>query len=131
EVDACLQLRAAGYRVLFDPAIVVEHRQVERQSAYAPGRGGDLSIKVANASYNGAYVLSKHTPAPLRWVRWLYVLGVGTTQAPGPLLLPLSILRHGGPAWELAVARMAWRAKQAGWRDGRLRRAIRRGSWSR
>jgi GT2 family glycosyltransferase len=125
EADACLQARARGYRVRFDPAIVVEH-EVGAYSAlaYSPDRSGDLTTKVANAAYNLAFVLSKHTPAPLRWVRWLYLLGVGTTSVPGPLLLPLSIRRYGQPARELAVARMAWVHKQAGWREGRRRRSV-------
>jgi len=74
EADACLQVKARGHRVLFDPSIVVEHRQVARQSAYAPGRSGDLDVKVGNAAYNYAYVISKHAPAPGRWACLLYLL---------------------------------------------------------
>jgi GT2 family glycosyltransferase len=118
EADACLQVRDAGYRVLFDWANVVEHRLTARDSAYAPGRGGDLGVKVGNAAYNWAFVLGKHTPTPLRPARWLYLMGVGTSQAPGPLLLPLTILRNGRPGRELAVARLARASKRAGWRDG-------------
>jgi GT2 family glycosyltransferase len=119
EADACLQVRRLGYRVVFDSSIVVDHYQTVRESAYEPGRSGDLDVKVGNASYNLAFVLSKHTPGPLRWARLLYLLGVGTTQAPGPLIVPLTIRRHGRPGLELAVARLAWRQKRAGWRDGR------------
>lgn len=119
EADACLQVRHRGYRIVFDSAIVVDHYQTIRESAYAPGRGGDLDVKVGNASYNLAFVLSKHTRGPLRWARLAYLLGVGTTQAPGPLIVPLTIRRHGRPGLELAVARLAWRRKRAGWRDGR------------
>jgi GT2 family glycosyltransferase len=123
EADACLQVRARGYRVRFDPAIVVEHRPAV-STAYTEDRSGDLATTVANASYNLGFVLSKHTPAPLQWVRWLYLLGVGTTWLPGPLLLPWSIRRYGRPAREWAVARMAWVHKQAGWRAGRRRRGV-------
>lgn len=122
EADACLQARARGYRVLFDPGIVVEHRLTPKQSAYEAGRGGDLQVKVVNASYNRAFVLSKHTRGPQRWARWLFLSGLGTTQAPGPLLLPRTALRYGRPARELAVMRMAWSGTQAGWRDGRRAR---------
>jgi GT2 family glycosyltransferase len=123
ETDVCLQVRARGYRVRFDPGIVVEHGAgIYSAAAYVPDRQGDLQTRVANSAYNIAFVLSKHTPAPLRWIRWLYLLGVGTTWIPGPLLLPLSIRRYGQPARELAVARMAWASKQAGWADGRRRR---------
>jgi len=122
EADACLQVKARGYRVVFDPAIVVEHRVPYADSVYTPGRGGDMTVKVANAAHNQAFVLSKHTPAPLRWLRALYLFGVGTSSAPGPVLLPLTIRRHGRPGRELAVLRMAWRAQREGWRGGRARR---------
>jgi GT2 family glycosyltransferase len=124
EADACLQVRARGYRVRFDPGIVIDHcAGLLTAAAYVPDRQSDLETRVANAAYNIAFVLSKHTPAPLRWIRWLYLLGVGTTWVPGPLLLPLSIRRYGHPARELGVVRMTWASKQAGWRDGRRRRA--------
>lgn len=121
EADACLQVRARGYRVRFDPGIVVDHHLTPRQSVYEPGRGGDLGLKVGNAAYNLAFVLSKHTPAPLRWARWLFLFGVGSPDLPGPLALPLSIRRHGQPTRELSIARMAWAHKREGWRDGRRR----------
>jgi GT2 family glycosyltransferase len=126
EADACLQVRARGYRVRFDPGIVVEHGAgVLSAGAYIPDRQSDLETRVANASYNLGFVLGKHTPAFLRWPRWLYLMGVGTTWVPGPLLLPRSIRRYGQPARELAVARMAWANKWAGWNDGRRRAAQR------
>ena len=125
EADACLQVRARGYRVRFDPAIVVDHGGGEASaSAYAPDRAGDLAVRVANAAYNLGFVLGKHSPPGLRPVRWGYLMGVGTTWMPGPLLLPLSIVRYGHPGRELAVARMVWANKQAGWRDGRRARCI-------
>jgi GT2 family glycosyltransferase len=123
EADACLQARGRGYRVLFDPGIVVEHRLTRYESAYAGGREGDLPVKVANAAYNKAFVLSKHSRGPRRWAQRLFLSAIGTTQAPGPLLLPLTIRRFGNPRRELAVAGMAWSATQAGWRDGRRARS--------
>jgi GT2 family glycosyltransferase len=129
EADACLQVKARGYRVRFDPAIVVEHGAgVYSAQAYTPDRDADQATRIANAAYNLGFVLGKHTPGPLRWVRWLYLLGVGTTWLPGPLLLPLAIVRHGRPMRELAVARWAWAQKQAGWREGRRRATDRHAS---
>jgi GT2 family glycosyltransferase len=123
EADACLQVRSRGFRVVFDPAIVIEHRMGYATSVYTPGREGDLTAKVANAAYNTAFVLAKHTSGPLqRAVRWLYLVGVGTQTSPGPLLLPLTIRRNGRPGRELTVARMVLASKREGWRDGRRRR---------
>ena len=122
EADACLQVRARGFRVLFDPGIVVDHYLTPRTSVYEGGRGGDLELKVGNAAYNTAFILSKHTRGLRRWARWSFLMVVGTTQAPGPLLLPRAVLRHGGPAREWAVARLALRRRLEGWRDGRRAR---------
>lgn len=119
EADACFQVSGRGYRVLFDPGIVVEHRLTPRQSVYDPGRGGDLQIKLGNGAYNRTFVLSKHTRGPLRLVRRLYASLMGTTEAPGPLLLPRSIRRYGDARRELEVMRMVWAETRAGWRDGR------------
>lgn len=117
EADACLQVKANGYRVVFDWGNVVDHRLTARDSAYAPGRGGDLEVKVGNSAFNLAFVLSKHTPSGwTRLARWLYLFAVGTSQGPGPLLVPLMIARHGRPALELEIARLAWRRKRDGWR---------------
>src|SRR4051794_2220040 len=53
EADACLQVRARGYRVRFDPSIVVEHGAGDFSAqAYTPDRGADLTTRVANAAYN-------------------------------------------------------------------------------
>ena len=122
EAEACLQVRAQGFRVLFDPGIVVAHHLTPRASVYEGGRGGDLELKVGNASYNTAFILSKHTRGPRRWARWAFLTMVGTTQAPGPLLLPRAVLRHGGLTREIAVARLALRRRLDGWRDGRRAR---------
>jgi cellulose synthase/poly-beta-1,6-N-acetylglucosamine synthase-like glycosyltransferase len=122
EADVCLQVRARGYRVLFDPGIVVDHYLTPRVSVYEGGRGGDVEQKVGNAAYNAAFILSKHTRGPQRWARWAFQMAVGTTQAPGPLLLPLTIARHGQPLRELAIARLALARRLAGWRAGRRTR---------
>lgn len=123
EADACLQVKARGYRVLFDFGNVVEHRMKPRATVYSPGRDGDLEIKVGNSAYNVAFVLSKHTAGRLqRGVRWLYLLLVGTTSAPGLLLWPLTVARHGNPLRELRLVRMSWASRGSGWRGGRRRR---------
>lgn len=127
EADAAMQVRARGFRVLFDFGIVVEHHLRVRDSAYLGGRSGDLSVKVGNAAYNWAFVLGKHTRNPLvRGLRRLYLAAVGSTTAPGPLLLPLTIARNGHLLTELNVLRLSRAGKAAGWRAGR---AARKAPW--
>lgn len=124
EMDACLQSGARGYRVLLDFANVVDHHPTN--TAYVGSRDGDLGVTVDNASYNSAFILSKHSPAALRPWRLIYLLGVGTTVVPGLLALPRSVRRFGRPGRELGIMLRAWRHGLAGWRAGaRARREAR------
>ena len=123
EMDACLQVKARGYRVVFDFANVVEHRP--NNTAYDGKREGDLAIKVDNAAYNAAFVLAKHTPPGLRPWRLLYLLGVGSTATPGLVAYPMAVRRFGGPLRELGVLGRAMKNHLAGWRAGSARRAAR------
>lgn len=116
EMDACLQVKARGYRVVFDFDLVVEHRP--SNTAYVAGRHGDLTIKLDNAAYNNAFVLAKHTPPGLRAVRLAYLLGVGSTATPGLAAYPMAVRRFGGPGRELSILGRAMRNHLAGWRAG-------------
>ncbi len=117
ELDACLQVRRRGYRVLFDFGIVVQHRPTN--PAYAGGRDGDLQVKIYNAAYNRALVLAKHSPLPLRAARLAYLLGVGSVGTPGALAFPLAVARFGRPLREVRILWQTWRHHVAGWATGR------------
>ena len=122
ELEVCLQVRARGLRVLFDFGNVVRHHPTN--PTYAPGRNGDLNIKVVNPAYNLAFILAKHTQHPfdlLRRICWTF--GVGTSSEPGVLALPWSIRRHGHPWTEMRLAARIARARWEGWRAGRAARA--------
>ncbi len=116
EMDACLQVKANGYRVVFDFANVLEHRP--NNTAYDGKREGDLTIKVDNAAYNSAFVLAKHSPARLRPWRLLYLLAVGSVGTPGLAAYPRAARRYKSPWRELGVLGRAMRSHLAGWRDG-------------
>lgn len=127
EMDACLQVKARGYRVVFDFGLVIEHRP--NNMSYAPDRGGDLKVKVDNAAYNAGFVLAKHTPTALRPWRLAYLLAVGTTITPGLAAYPIAVRRYGRPGRELTILGRAMRNHLAGWRAGsaaRRRDRIRR-----
>lgn len=127
EGDACLQVKARGYRVLFDFANVVEHHPTN--ATYAHGREGDLRLKVYHGAYNQAFVLAKHTPAPLRPVRLLYLLGVGAVNMPGLLSFFVALRRHGHPRRELGILGRTWGYNLAGWRAGARARAAGRAAF--
>lgn len=116
ELEACLQISSKGLEIWFDPGLVVEHRVGYTTGAYAPGREGDWAIRFQNSSYNMAYVLSKHTTEPIhRLCRLLFLIAVGSTSLPGPLLLPITITRHGHPLREMRLAATCVRWKIKGW----------------
>jgi GT2 family glycosyltransferase len=120
ELDACLQVRDRGYRVVFDFANVLEHRP--NNTAYDGKREGDLAIKLDNAAYNYAFVLAKHSPPRLRPWRLLYLLAVGNVAAPGLVAYPVAVRRYKKPLRELSVLGRAMRHHLAGWRAGSIRR---------
>jgi GT2 family glycosyltransferase len=122
ELDACLQVRERGYQILFDHANVVAHHPTN--PAYAPGREGDLTVRVYNAAYNHAFVLARHSSLWLRPVRLAFLLLVGSTGTPGLLGCLAGIRRYGQPCRELRILLRTLRSSLAGWLAGaRARRA--------
>lgn len=120
ELDACLQIKARGYRIVFDFSNVVEHHPTTN-TAYVPDREGDLRIKVYNPSFNHAFILSKHSAGITRWVRLCYMLAVGSVQNPGVAACMISMGRYGRPFREIGILVKTLRMFIAGWRDGRRR----------
>jgi glycosyltransferase involved in cell wall biosynthesis len=120
EADFSLQVKSNNYRILFDFANHVDHWP--SGSVYVAGRQGDLNLKVINAAFNDAFVLSKHTSVWLRWIRLSYLILLGTPSVPGLLCIPLAMLRFGNPSAELRLGAATIRARWGGWRAGARRR---------
>jgi GT2 family glycosyltransferase len=125
ELDVCLQVRAAGYRVRFDFGNPVSH--FPTNPSFTAGREGDLAVKVFNAAHNQALILAKHSDWRLAPWRLLYLLLVGSVTTPGLLGAARALVRFGRPARELSILAGAWRAHALGWRAGRRCRASCRG----
>jgi glycosyltransferase involved in cell wall biosynthesis len=116
EMDACLQVKARGYRVLFDFANVVNHYPTN--TAYVGGRDGNLEVKVFNASYNQSFILAKHSPAHLQVWRLLYLFLVGSMSTPGLIASLWAMRRYQNSYQELKILWIAWKQKASGWRAG-------------
>ncbi len=116
EMEACLQVKARGYRVLFDFANMVEHHPTN--PVYAPGRNGDLSLKVFHPAYNHAFILAKHSPRSLRVWRLLYLLLVGSVASPGGAAFVVAVNRFGSPRREAQILIRTLYHHVAGWRAG-------------
>ncbi len=121
ELEACLQVRARGCRVLFDFANVVE--DYPTSATFVAGREGDLAVKVFNSAYNHAFVLGKHVTGWKRVVCLAYLLGVGSVGAPGLVGFLVGVRRYGNPRRELSILRRTWQARLEGWRAGGRERA--------
>ena len=110
EADACLQARANGFRVLFDPSIVVSHYCCNTTGAYVKDLGGDLALKVDNAVFNSAFVLSKHTKSPLmRLTRGLGFRLLGSSRLPGPILAVVGAFLGSGVKEQFQLAKRVWK----------------------
>ncbi len=116
EVDACLQISTAGYRIVFDYGIVINHYPLNQ--AYTEGRDGDLQIKILNAAYNRSFVLAKWSPWYLRLPRLAYAFAVGTVGQPGLLGSLVAWQRFGNISLELKLLLETWRSHMAGWANG-------------
>jgi glycosyltransferase involved in cell wall biosynthesis len=123
ELEVCLQVKASGYRVLIDFGNIVEHHPTNL--VYAPGRTGDLAVKVYNAAYNHGFVLAKHSGWFLRPCRFFYLLLVGSVGSPGLAASVAAIRRYGHPLRELMILWRTWQHILAGWHAGATTRSSR------
>jgi GT2 family glycosyltransferase len=122
ELDACLQVRAKGYRVMFDFSNVVDHYPTN--TAYVGGRNGNLEVKIFNGSYNNALILAKHSSTNILLIRFLYMFLIGSDKALGLLASIRAVFNYHKPLQELGVLQKAIASKLEGWRDGLALREI-------
>ncbi len=91
ELGMCLWARARGWRILYDPALVVDHYPAPRSDDY--GRGGGSDSAVCDAAYNlVASLVSQRRD--LLWRRVVYGLLVGDRSAPGVVRAAAAIPRR-------------------------------------
>lgn len=83
EVDVCMQLRARGYRLLFDPAAPVDHFPATRHVGAA--RGEVTPERVYHDSFNNTYVLGKNLTGVRRVAFLAFTFAIGSGNQPGVL----------------------------------------------
>jgi len=106
EVDVAFGARAAGGRIVYDPAAAVDHYPAPRW--YGHERDSEALAAVTDLAHDHAYVMLKHLPGWRRAGFWLFALMVGQHHRYGLLRLLAMLPREGG----LAVRR--WRAALRG-----------------
>ncbi len=111
ELALCLPMRRAGWRLVYDPAIAVEHHVAARDGDDQVHRGRFAAGPFGDAVHNEARALS-HFLGPVRWLMFAVWAGLlGTTAAPG--LLAALRLRAQGHAWAWDAWRVARAARAA------------------
>ncbi len=79
ELGLCLTLSRMGYRIVYDPAIAVDHRpqpRVEEKREY-----GEREVR--NAAHNETLALLEHLPRRRQAIHLAWVIAVGTRGSPG------------------------------------------------
>lgn len=108
EVDIGLQVKAMGFKVMFDPLLAIRHYSAPRQTVgMRPAADPDAVLWY---SYNHARVALRRLPGLHRALAFSYLVTVGERRAPGlvPLLLS-SVARRIG--FETDAAPAAWRGR--------------------
>lgn len=118
DVDVCLTVRRAGYRVLYTPWAVVDHHTTSYRDPVLGSRVAGEDVQTSAA--NNAYVARKH----LRGLRLIamhaYGYLVGTSSIPGPARALAEFARS--PARARAMAGRiphVWRGRREGARMAR------------
>jgi 2-polyprenyl-3-methyl-5-hydroxy-6-metoxy-1,4-benzoquinol methylase len=92
DMDVCLSIRKKGYKIIYDPEIVVYHYRDVSPSPYI-GRQ-EWYTKILEANINNTYVLLKHL-SPRNWLVFLlFTFLVGDTQNTGILRNLIRVVRN-------------------------------------
>ncbi len=101
ELGLCLRLRRMGHRVVYDPAIAVDHRP--RPRAAEAREFGPRQVR--DATHNETLALLEHLSPPGRVAHILWSTAIGTGNAPGLAQALRSLVRCGDPEAVPAVGK--------------------------
>jgi glycosyltransferase involved in cell wall biosynthesis len=120
ELGVTLALRRSGWRVIYDPAVAVDHDQAPRVDE---GQRSDFSpAAVHDAVHNETLALLDHLPAGRRELFFLWALAVGTRAAPGLV----QWVRFIAKGWPCPTQRLlaSWQGRWHAWRRWRAHRRL-------
>jgi GT2 family glycosyltransferase len=117
EAALCLPIRRAGWRLVYDPAIAVEHHVEPRSDGDQLHRGVFAPAPLADATHNETLVLLENRGRGARAAFLAWALLVGTHHEPGLAQLPRLVLR--GDRHAVARWRAALEGRMRGWRRWR------------
>lgn len=106
ELGVCLPLRRAGWRLVYDPEVAVDHDVAPRHDADNLHRGVFAAVPLRSAVHNEAIALFEHGGVPARVLYLPWALAIGTGEAPGPVQCARALLRgdrHVAQRWWAAL----------------------------
>lgn len=108
ELGVCLPLRRAGWRLVYDPEVAVDHDIAVRHDADTTHRGIFAEAPLRDAVHNETVELLEGRGPGARMVVMAWAVLVGTVESPGLAQCARRLLRGD------AVALRAWRAAFSG-----------------
>jgi hypothetical protein len=118
ELSICLPLRRVGYRIVYDPEIVVMHYPAPRR--YGFGRDEIAGEALSAAAHNEALAILDHFGPAQRLVFAAWGFAVGATHAPGVAILARDVLARSPAAWPKFIATQ--RGRLGAWQTRRRTR---------
>jgi glycosyltransferase involved in cell wall biosynthesis len=91
EIALCLAVRRSGWRLLYDPAVAVDHYPAKRLGGGRDARRDPEAV--GGAAHNETYALMRGLPLWHRVVVLAYGLMVGTREAPGVVVFAERLVR--------------------------------------
>jgi GT2 family glycosyltransferase len=120
ELALCLPIRRAGWRLVYDPAIAVEHHVEPRSDGDQLHRGEFVAEPLSDAVHNETLVLLEYLGGGGRLAFALWALLIGTRHEPGVAQVPRLLLR--GEPHAFARWRAVFDGRLRGWRRWRAER---------
>lgn len=109
ELALGMAMRQAGWKLVYDPAVALDHFIAQRFDEDNNHRGYFNATGLANSVYNETLVLLTYLP-PFRRAAFLaWALLVGTWAEPGPLQVPRLLARRERDVWSRLRATYAGR----------------------
>ena len=109
ELALGLAMQQAGWKLIYDPAVAMDHYIAQRIDEDANHRGFFSAAGLTSSAYNETLILLTHLP-PLRRATFLaWALLIGTWSEPGPLQVPRLLARRDRDTWGRLRATFAGR----------------------
>lgn len=104
EMAFSLAVKRAGWKLIYDPAVAVDHYEGQRWDEDRVGYFDSTTLAVLNSSYNEALVLSEYFPTSQRAVYAIWSFLIGTRKSPGILQAIRFTPKFGMLAWRRYIA---------------------------